>query len=173
LRSGYFRNSVRQNPNGYGGIDRIYLPLCIGAEIPDTLHYIQGVSISNDEVYKIMRTTVDAGIAPNLPETYPLFQFLRRIFDIVTQVLGSGHSEFAQDVRPEKWLAKPASDLYLTIHDYLQSRVFKETYPERQLSIRADARPTIKNDGVDLSAAVVELVGDFSPIFEIPLLTSA
>jgi hypothetical protein len=116
---GYFRNSVRQNPKGYGGMDRIYLPLCIGAEIPDTLHFIQGVSISSDEVYKVMRTTIDAGIVPNIPEKHPLFQFLKRIFDIVIQILGSGHSEFGNDVLPQKCLAKPASDLYLIIHVYI------------------------------------------------------
>jgi len=169
---GYFRNSVRQSPKGNRGIDRIYLPLCIGAEIPDTLHYIQGVSISNDEVYKVMRTTIDAGAPPIVPAKHPLFQLLRRIFDIVTQALGSGNSEFGQDILPEKWLAKPASDLYLIIHDYLQSRVFMETYPERKLTIRTISRPTIENDGVDLSAASVELVGDFSSIFEISPLSS-
>ena len=42
---GYFNRSIQQRRKGNAGFDRIYIPFCIGADVPDTMHDIQGVSI--------------------------------------------------------------------------------------------------------------------------------
>ena len=46
---GYFNRSIQQNPKGPAGFERIYIPFCIGADIPDTMHDIQGVSIGAEQ----------------------------------------------------------------------------------------------------------------------------
>ena len=33
---GYFNRSIQQRPKGNAGFDRIYIPFCIGADVPDT-----------------------------------------------------------------------------------------------------------------------------------------
>ena len=69
-------------------------------------------------------------------------------------------------------LSAPASQLYRIIHEYLQGRIWSETYPERKLVIGTSKRPTIGRDGVELSDARIELVGDFSEIFNISVMQS-
>jgi hypothetical protein len=63
--------------------------------------------------------------------------------------------------------------LHRIVHEYLQSRISSETYPERKLVITAETRPEIGKEGVDLTNASVELIGDFSSLFSVPLAESA
>jgi hypothetical protein len=64
---GYFNRSIQLHPKGGAGFDRIYIPFCIGADIPDTMHYIQGVSVKTNEVYKILKTKIEGGAEPTVP----------------------------------------------------------------------------------------------------------
>jgi len=42
---GFSRGPYKIQPVGGAGFKRIYIPFCIGAEIPDTMHFIQSVSV--------------------------------------------------------------------------------------------------------------------------------
>jgi hypothetical protein len=156
---GYFNRSVQQRAKGGAGFPRIFIPFCIGADIPESMHYIQGVSIGADDVYKVVRTRIDSGTEPTVGDEHPVFKLLSRISDLVVSVL---------NLPQPPQLSTPASALYRIIHEYLQSRVSSETYPERKLILRTATRPEIGKDGVDLSNACVELVGDFMDVFGIP-----
>ena len=129
---GYFNRSIQQRPKGPAGFERIYIPFCIGADVPDTMHDIQGVSIGADEVYKVLKTKVDSGLEPVLDEDHPVFKLLARISDLVMQTLGTTNGRASKSTR----IAKQASALYRIIHEYLQGRVSSETYPERKLIIK-------------------------------------
>ena len=168
---GFFNRSIKQRPVGGAGVERIFIPFCIGADIPDTMHYIQGVSVDADEVYKVTKTRIDTGAEPSVGEGHPVFKLLARISELVMQVVSSeGKNLVAR--QQTSTLAVPASKLYKIIHDYLQSRISSETYPERKLIIRTPKRPDIGKQGVDLTNASVELVGDFSDIFSVSLTQS-
>jgi hypothetical protein len=64
-------------------------------------------------------------------------------------------------------IAKQASMLYRIIHEYLQGRISSETYPERKLIIKTLSRPSFGRDGIDLTKSSIELVGDFTDIFDV------
>jgi TIR domain len=160
---GYFNRSIQQRPKGPAGFDRIYIPFCIGADVPDTMHDIQGVSIGADEVYKVLKTKVDTGVEPVLDEDHPVFKLLTRISELVMQTLGTTNIGASKSTR----IAKHASALYRIIHEYLQGRVSSETYPERKLIIKTLNRPSFGRDGIDLTKSSVELIGDFSDIFNL------
>lgn len=161
---GYFNRSKRQHPVGSTGLERIYIPFCIGADIPDSLHYIEGMSIGKDEIYKVLKTNIQGGT--NVDADHPVSKFLTRISDFVMQIVKFDDANFGASKRIVN-LESPASQLYRILHEYLQSRIWSETYPERKLIIRTAKRPSISKDGVDLSTANVELVGDFSDIFQV------
>src|ERR1700757_2248711 len=38
---GFFRRSMLNRPKIFGDVDRMIIPICIGAENPDALHYVQ------------------------------------------------------------------------------------------------------------------------------------
>jgi hypothetical protein len=160
---GYFNRSIQQRRKGSAGFDRIYIPFCIGADVPDTMHDIQGISIGADEVYKVLKTKIESGTEPVVDEDHPVFKLLARISDLVTQTLGTGSGHAQKSAR----IAKQAAALYRIIHEYLQGRVSSETYPERKLIIKTLRRPNFERDGIDLSKASVELIGDFADIFGI------
>jgi hypothetical protein len=168
---GYFNYSLKQRPKGQCGFERIYIPVCIGAEIPDTMHYIQGVSIGSDHVYKVLKTTIESGTEPGVEEDHPVFKLLARVSDIVVHTLTLSDKAFGRTSRSLK-LEKPASALYRIIHEYLQGRVCSETYPERKIIIKTASRPQIGRDGIDFSKACVELVGDFFDILNISAVQS-
>src|SRR6266849_4743021 len=50
---GFFKRSVQSEKEIIPGINRILIPFCVGAEIPDTMHYIQGVKIEKEDVFRI------------------------------------------------------------------------------------------------------------------------
>ena len=158
---GYFNRSIQQNPKGPAGFERIYIPFCIGADIPDTMHDIQGVSIGADDVYKVLKTKVDSGVEPVLDGDHPVVKLLTRISDLVMQTLGTAN------VGKSTRITKQALVLYRIIHEYLQGRISSETYPERKLIIKTLNRPSFGRDGIDLTKSSVELVGDFSDIFDV------
>jgi TIR domain len=158
---GYFNRSIQQNPKGPAGFERIYIPFCIGADIPDTMHDIQGVSIGADDVYKVLKTKVDTGVEKILDEDHPVVKLLTRISDLVMQTLGT--TNLGKSTR----IAKQASMLYRIIHEYLQGRISSETYPERKLIIKTLSRPSFGRDGIDLTKSSIELVGDFTDIFDV------
>jgi TIR domain len=158
---GYFNRSIQQSPKGPAGFERIYIPFCIGADIPDTMHDIQGVSIGADDVYKVLKTKLDSGVEPVLDEDHPIVKLLTRISDLVMQTLGT--TNLGKSTR----IAKQASILYRIIHEYLQGRISSETYPERKLIIKTLSRPSFGRDGIDLTKSSIELVGDFTDIFDV------
>lgn len=163
---GYFTRSIRERPIGGAGFERIYIPFCIGADIPDALHFVQGVRLGKDDAYKVSSTKIEGGAEPDVDEQHPISKFLTRIYNLVMQVVGPADPDFGQGSRFID-LSKPASELYRIIHEYLQTRVSSETYPERKLTIRTPTRPEIGRAGVDLTNATVELVGDFSGILSV------
>lgn len=167
---GYFNRSKRQHPTGSAGFERIYIPFCIGADIPDSLHYIEGVTVGKDEIYKVLKTNVQGGV--NVGADHPIYKFLARISQFVMQIVKFDDADFGDRKRTVN-LEAPASQLHRIIHEYLQSRVWSATYPERKLIIKTAKRPVSGKAGVDLSSANVELVGDFSDIFNIPSESSA
>ena len=109
------------------------------------------------------REDAQSGVEPVVDEDHPVFKLLARISDLVMQTLGTGSGRATKSAR----IAKQASALYRIIHDYLQGRVSSETYPERKLIIRTLNRPNFGRDGIVLSKASVELIGDFADIFGI------
>src|ERR1700722_20877331 len=140
---GYFNRSIQQNPKGPAGFERIYIPFCIGADRPDTMHDIQGVSIGADEVYKVLKTKLDSGVEPVLDEDHPVVKLLTRISDLVMRTLGT--TNLGKSTR----IARQASLLYRIIHEYLQGGISSETYPERKLIIKTLSRPSFGRDGID------------------------
>jgi len=124
------------------------------------MHDIQGVSIGADEVYKVLKTKLDSGVEPVLDEDHPVVKLLTRISDLVMQTLGTNLGKSTR-------IVKQASMLYRIIHEYLQGRISSETYPERKLIIRTLTRPSFGRDGIDLTKSSIELVVDFTDIFDV------
>jgi hypothetical protein len=151
---GFFRHSIKNRPKIHAQIDRVVIPVCIGAHNPDTLHYIQSVQIDPQKVFNIE----DAKTAQN-----PAATLLRSISDIVLNVLDIPRSPM-QDDR----LANSAARLYRLFSEYLEGRVSSESFPERKIIIRTDKPPAILSDGVDLSASTIELIGDSFQVFGFP-----
>ena len=170
---GYFNRSKQQHPLGGSGFERIYIPFCVGADIPDSLHFIEGVTVEKDEIYKVLKTNVESGVEPAVTEGHPIYKFLARISDLIMQMMNTDDANFGGGGNAKRVnLTAPASQLYRIVHEYLQSRIWSETYPERKLVIRTPKRPIIRKDGVDLTDSQVELVGDFSEIFNISVMNS-
>lgn len=157
---GYFNKSKQQRPQN-NGLDRIYIPLCVGAEIPETMHYIQGIKIEKDDIVKILKTSDKDLKANQLGNTHPLYRLLDRISGLVAP-----DTEKRDDVA--KLIASSAHDLYKAIHEYLENRISSETFPERKIVIRADAPPEVGDDGADLTKATFEFVGKSFDIFGVP-----
>jgi hypothetical protein len=157
---GYFNKSKQQRPQN-AGLDRIYIPLCVGAEIPDTMHYIQGIKIAKDDVVKIIKTSDSDLKANELKEDHPLYKLLDRISSLV--VPAKSKREHAGQL-----IAESAADLYKAIHEYLENRVSSETFPERKIVIRTDATPAVGDDGADLTKSTFEFVGKSFDIFGLP-----
>jgi TIR domain len=161
---GFFQRSIQVQPIGSAGFKRIYIPFCIGAEIPDAMHYIQSISVEKNEAYKVLKTSIEAGVEPVIDEGHPIFKLLTRISDLILKTMGpSPRRGFGQQPRSVK-LTSHASVLYRIIHDYLQGRISSETYPERKFVIKTTTRPIAGPNGVDFSGASVEFVGDFSDL---------
>lgn len=151
---GFFRHSILNRSKIYGEIDRVIIPVCIGANNPDTLHYIQSIQIDPNKVFKIE----DANAAQN-----PAATLLHSISDIVLNVLDIPRTS-SQDGR----LSNSAARLYSLFCEYLQGRVSSESFPERKIIIRTDKPPFVLSDGVNLSDSTIELAGDSFQVFGFP-----
>jgi hypothetical protein len=155
---GFFRRSILNRPKIYGNVDRVIIPVCIGADSPDALHYVQSIQIDPDKVFKI--SGVDTMSEEN---QNPAATLLRSITGIVLNILRIPPSPVISDR-----LANSAARLYSLFCGYLQGRVSSETFPERKIIIRSDAPPAISSDGADLSATKIELVGASFQVFGFP-----
>jgi hypothetical protein len=157
---GYFNKSKQQQPQ-INGRDRIYIPLCVGAEIPETMHYIQGIKIEKDDVVKIIKTSASDLKATELGKDHPLYRLLDRISGLVAPI-----TEKRDDVA--KLISGSAHDLYKSIHEYLENRISSETFPERKIVIRTDTTPAVGDDGADLTKSTFEFIGKSFDIFGVP-----
>jgi hypothetical protein len=174
---GYFTKSLEERPKISGDQDRRIIPVCIGANSPATLDYIQAIKINSDEVVKITDANMPSGQkGDGSPADHlnPAYTLLSSISDIVTNVLGdrsAGKNDPASEARNKAIhdrLSSSAAKLYGNIFAYLQGRISSETYPERKIIIRTDAPPALLSDGADLSKAKVELVGNSFQVFGFP-----
>jgi hypothetical protein len=155
---GFFRRSILNRPKIFGDIDRVIIPVCIGADSPDALHYVQSIQIDPDKVFKIAAVdTAEEG------DQNPATTLLNSIAGIVLDILGIQPSA-AINAR----LMNSASRLYGVFRGYLQGRVSSETFPERKIIIRSDAPPALLADGADLTATKIELVGASFQVFGFP-----
>jgi hypothetical protein len=152
---GFFRHSILNRPKIYLDINRVVIPVCIGADNPDTLHYVQSIQIDPKKVFSIK----DAAAATQNPAA----TLLHSISDIVVSILGIPQSQSLEDR-----LSTSATRLYGLFSEYLQGRVSAESFPERKIIIRTEAPPPIASDGADLSASTIELVGDSFQVFGFP-----
>jgi len=157
---GFFNKSRQQRPQNNNGQDRIYLPLCVGAEIPETMHFVQGIKIDKADVVKVIKTSEQVIRADQLDNEHPIYKLLERISNLVAPPKAN-----REDV--DRLIGESAADLYKAIHGYLQSRVSSESFPERKIIIRTDDSPPIGQDGADLTKATFELVGKSFDIFGI------
>jgi TIR domain len=155
---GFFRHSILNRPKIYLDIDRVVIPVCIGADNPEALHYVQSIQIDTDKIFKINDANTKVENDQN-----PAATLLKSISDIVVNILGISHSP-SQDAR----LTNSASRLYSLFREYLQGRVSSETFPERKIIIRTNAPPAMSSNGVDLAASTIELVGDSFQAFGFP-----
>ena len=157
---GYFRNSIKQNPKSPSGLDRIYIPFCIGAEIPLTMHDTQSVTIGKEYIYNVPKTHMSSSIEPTLEDTHPIVQFLLQISNIIRV-----SAKQPVDKTGSTRLNESATKLYKAVHNYLQNRVSSQTYPERKLVIKTSTRPCVEGNIAELETGQIELVGDFTDVF--------
>ncbi len=168
---GYFKKSIKGRPKIFGDHERIIIPVCIGTNNPETMHYIQSIQIGSDQVFKIpepIAKTESTPERPLAPEQNPVYTLLKRITDIVMDVVGNQIPAKNREAFVDVKVPDSAGRLYGIICAYLQRRVSSETFPERKIVIRTDAPPEIRPDGADLSNATVELRGNSFQIFGFP-----
>jgi hypothetical protein len=151
---GFFRRSIRNRPNIYADIDRVIIPVCIGAHNPDTLHYIQSVQIDADKVFKI--DNIDTAQNPAAALVHSISEIVLNVLNIPRSPTQAGR------------LSNSAARLYRLFCEYLQGRVSSESFPERKVIIRMDKPPAVLPDGVNLSDSTIELVGDSFQTFGFP-----
>ena len=173
---GFFSKSLEERRYIFGNVERVIIPVCIGAENPATLDYLQAIQIDKNQVFKISDINVpkEGAIEPITDIQNPAYSLLSSISHTIMNFLSRGVEE-QNNVESDKKrkvmqdrLAVSAGKLYSVIGAYLQGRVFSETYPERKIVIRADAPIAILPDGADLSGATVELIGNSFQVFGFP-----
>lgn len=152
---GFFRRSILNRPKIYGDVDRVIIPICIGAESPDALHYVQSIQIDPNKIFKINSVNARQDNGKN-----PAATLLESTTGIVLDILGIPSSP-AINAR----VAASAERLYGVFGEYLQNRVSLETFPERKIVIRADTPVRVASGCVDLSSTKVELIGASFQIF--------
>jgi hypothetical protein len=170
---GFFTKSLEERPKIFGEADRKILPVCIGAENPATLEYLQAIEVKEDHICKISHLAPEAADAA-LPGGVdnPVFSLLANISDTIVDVLGDHHAggggfSKADETWRTKLLAS-AARLYSSIRAYLEGRISSETYPERKVVVHTDTPPVIGDQGVDLSKAKIELFGSSFQVFGFP-----
>jgi hypothetical protein len=136
----------------------VIILICIGADNPDALHYVQSIPVDSAKVYTINDAGAQAASGQN-----PAATLLSSITGIVLDVLAIPPSP-AIDQR----IKTSADRLYRVFSEYLQNRISFESFPERKVVIRADKPVKTPSGGVDLSAAKIELIGESFQIFGFP-----
>ena len=155
---GFFRRSMLNRPKIFGDVDRMIIPICIGAENPDALHYVQSIQVDPAKIYRINSADIHADGGQN-----PAATLLNAITGIVREILAIPHSpEIAARIQTS------ADRLYRVFGEYLQNRVSLESFPERKIVIRSDVPVKAVSGGVDLSATKVELIGESFHVFGFP-----
>lgn len=158
---GWFAKSREIRPKGTGEVERIYLPLCIGADIPETMHYVQGVKLKTADIFKIYpKSNAIKYTAASVTEENPAYLLLKRISKFVMH-----GASLSPDI--DTAIRESAADLYNCIYEYLQNRVSSEIFPERKIIIHCDARPSVDNGHANFSKSRVSLLGQSFDIFGI------
>jgi TIR domain len=163
---GYFKRSIQARRFIYPGLDRFVIPLCIGSEIPDTMHYIQGIEIKKEDIFAISTDRKDDKtdlLVPSRDEqANPVYKLFDRIASIVASISGKKLSnDDARAIRQN--MREAAAELYKYVIEYLQGRVASETFPERKIVIRCSKRLTPSDPSMENSR--VELVGKSFEVF--------
>jgi TIR domain len=166
---GYFNSSIKRHASICQGLKRIYILFCIGdVNIPDTMYYIEGTKINSSDIFKIPDTNIQKNDdAWSRNPTNPLVKLLNQISEIIVKGVGP---EITKEGRAaiETAISKSARNLYGYIDEYLQGRIFRESFPERKLVIRAAKPIEFEDDGANLDDSRVELVGQSFDSFGIP-----
>lgn len=157
---GFFRHSILKRPKIYGDVDRVIIPVCIGINNPDALHYVESIQIDSSKIFRIEDTATRA-------TDKPAATLLGSISEIVMDILGAGISS-SNRIAAQERLSTSASRLDRLFSEYLQGRVTYSNYPERKIIIRNDTLPKLLSDGADLSTARIELVGNSFQVFGFP-----
>ncbi len=156
---GFFKRSVQSEKEIIPGINRIL----------NTMHYIQGVKIEKEDVFRISDDVINpqkAATGQSSRSENPAYRLLKRIFDIVKKIAAEALTD--DDIATiNQNMADAADELYKHVVEYLQGRVSSETFPERKIIIRTDTRPDSGSDGAVLDSARVELVGKSFEVFGI------
>ena len=167
---GFFARSLDERPKIYGNIDRKILPVCIGADSPSTLDYLQAIKVDEDQIVKVSTQSTGAGLPGG--SSNPVFALLANISETADAVLGkrggAGGGVSKQDEQWRQKLTTSAARLNNSIQAYLESRVSSETYPERKIVVHCDTPPVIGATGVDLSGSRIDLVGNTFQVFGFP-----
>src|SRR5262249_31305720 len=167
---GFFARSLDERPKIYGNIDRRILPVCIGADSPSTLDYLQAIKVDEDQIVKVPTQATGAGLPGG--SSNPVFTLLANISETADAVLGkrggAGGGVSKQDEQWRQKLTTSAARLNNSIQAYLESRVSSETYPERKIVVHCDTPPVIGATGVDLSPSRIDLVGNTFQVFGFP-----
>jgi hypothetical protein len=117
-----------KRPKIYGNVDRQIIPICIGADNPDALHYVESIQVDSTKIYTINDIGAEAADSSN-----PAATLLSRISRLVLDVLAIPASA-AIDQR----ITTSAERLDRVFSEYLQNRVSLESFPERKIVLRID-----------------------------------
>jgi hypothetical protein len=166
---GYFNKAISGQPYIAPGIERIIIPLSIGADVPEPVHDIEGLLIEGREVYQVspaaadLQKTAGSGVS----DSDPIYKLLRTISDLVIRV---SKPRLSDNDKENLWrkLKDISAGLNEYIYKYLQGRVSSETFPERKIIIRTEEPLVVDSDGAKLDVARVEVVGKSFDLFGIP-----
>jgi TIR domain len=172
---GYFNSSIKARPNIRDGLKRVFIPLLIGdAKMPDTMYYVQGAKLDGANSIKIAETSAEKqnDEAWSKNPRNPIVTLLNRISDLILDFSGTVRTQEILATIQET-ISKAATRLYGDIHRYLQSRIFREIFPERKIVIKSDTLIEFEPDGANLNDCRVELLGKSFDSFGIPEYVSA
>jgi TIR domain len=164
---GFFNRSKADNRFITKGVERTIVPFCIGCGLPGTANYLNGLEINSSDVFKLFEDPTSfrrAGVK-KLGEDNPVSRLLFRIAEIAKAVIGQGAEESA--IRSN--VQDSSERLYTVIFNYLQTRIYSESFPERKIIIRAGVLPNSLDEETVLSTASIELVGGSFELFGIIL----
>jgi hypothetical protein len=108
---GYFKRSIQARKFIKPGLERFVIPFCIGTEIPNTMHYIQGIKINKQDIYGIAPdgdkvASSGAGKNEQVNSVYKLFDRIAKIASDVSNKNLSNEDAIRQN------MLEAASELY-------------------------------------------------------------